>query len=71
LTAGPYMIWGFADADGDGVLDRGSGTPYVPAEVAGALADTLYVIDSFESVYETPLVLRPAVLNRTGGIPPR
>lgn len=70
LIEGPYMVWGFTDADGDGILNTGSATPYIPAEVVAALTDTLYVIDSFESVYETPLVLRPAILNREGAGPP-
>lgn len=71
LLEGPYRVWGYADVNGDGVLDAGHGTPYRPAETVGAISDTLYVMDSFESVYGTPLILRPARLVTEEEIPPR
>ena len=57
LPVGPYWIWGFADVDGDGALDVGRLRPFRPAEAVGAISDTLYVINTFESVYEVPLIL--------------
>jgi len=57
LPVGPYWVWGFADADGDGVLNVGRIRPYMPAEAVGVISDTLYVINTFESVYDIPLIL--------------
>jgi hypothetical protein len=71
LLEGAYRVWGFVDADGNGRLDAGQATPWRPAEIVGVLSDTLYVIDSFESVYETPLDLRPARAGKREEIPPR
>ncbi len=71
LLEGAYRVWGFADVDGDGILYPGQATPWQPAEAVGAISDTLYVIDSFESVYEIPLVLRPVKLNTEEEVPPR
>jgi hypothetical protein len=71
LLEGPYRIWGFVDSNGNGRLDPGAATPWRPAEIIGALSDTLYVIDSFESVYEIPLDLRPARTGSGEEIPPR
>ena len=57
LPVGPYWVWGYADTDGDGVMDIGSLSPFSPAEEVGVISDTLYVINTFESVYDIPLIL--------------
>lgn len=71
LLVGPYMVWGFADTDGNGVFDAGKAAPYMPAETVGAIPDTLYVTDSFESIYRTPLILKVPVVNPKITGPPR
>lgn len=57
LPVGPYWVWGYADTDGNGVVDIGSLDPFRPAEEVGVISDTLYVINTFESVYDIPLIL--------------
>lgn len=57
LPVGPYMLWGWYDVDGDGEWDAGSVDPFRPSEVMSAVADSLYVNDSFYSEVDTPLYL--------------
>jgi len=71
LLEGAYRVWGYADVDGNGVIDPGQAAPWLPAETVAAIRDTLFVIDSFESVYETPLKLRPITLRTEEEIPPQ
>jgi len=71
LLEGPYRVWGYADVNGDGILDPGHATPWRPAETVGAISDTLHVMDSFESVYDNPLILRTAIVVTEEDIPPR
>ena len=58
LAEGGYLIWGYADTDGDGIVGTGSVRPWRPAERGAAIADTQYVRERFESVVATPLDLR-------------
>jgi hypothetical protein len=58
LAVGAYRIWGFLDLDGDGRPGIGSVRPFTPAEPVGAIADTLYVRESFESTVAATLILR-------------
>jgi hypothetical protein len=58
LAVGAYRIWGFLDRDGDGRPGLGSIRPFEPAEPLGAISDTLYVRESFESTVSSTLVLR-------------
>jgi hypothetical protein len=57
LPEGAYLVWGFADANGNGVFDSGRAHPFRPAERVAAITDTQYVRNSFESVVGTPLRL--------------
>jgi len=58
LAEGGYLIWGFADSDGDGSVGPGSIRPWRPAERVAAIADTQFVRERFESVVAAPLDLR-------------
>jgi hypothetical protein len=55
LPEGPYLVWGFADANGNGLFDSGRTVPFQPSERVAAITDTQYVRNSFESVVGTPL----------------
>jgi hypothetical protein len=57
LTEGPYLIWGFADANRNGRLDIGTIRPWEAAERVDAIPDTQYVRDTFEGIVGTPLEL--------------
>ena len=57
LPEGPYLVWGFADANRNGRLDVGSIRPWEAAERVDAIPDTQYVRDTFEGIVATPLEL--------------
>ncbi len=57
LPEGPYLIWGFADANLNGQLDVGRVRPFEPAERVATIVDTQYVRDTFESIVGAPLEL--------------
>lgn len=78
LPEGAYLIWGFADTNGNGRLDPGRVMPFEPAERVDAIADTQYVRDTFESIVASPLDLGgirhrsppPAAADSARSIPP-
>jgi hypothetical protein len=57
LPEGPYLIWGFADANGNGRLDAGRIRPFEAAERVDSVPDTQYVRDTFEGIVSPPLEL--------------
>lgn len=70
LPEGAYLVWGFADANGNGVFDSGRAKPFQLSERVAAIIDTQYVRNSFESVVGTPLRLVDVVRRSPQPAPP-